>query len=123
MNLPQKGSLRKNFRWKDRVISLHFAWNDPATPLFAKCLIAFAIFYLISPIDLIPDFIPVAGWMDDIFIVPFLLTVAERSLPIRVRERAQHKAANLSRQFQIIFWALITVVTLLVVISIYSLLK
>ena len=123
MNLAQRTSFQRNIRWKDRLITLHFAWRDPATPLFAKCMIVFSVIYLVSPFDLIPDFIPVAGWLDDMIIVPFLLTLAERSLPPRVRDRARYKASTFSRQFQIVFWALIGSAVLFILAALYSWLK
>ncbi|WP_054864263.1 YkvA family protein [Methanosarcina barkeri] len=57
---------------------------DPRTPKTAKILLWIAIGYALSPIDLIPDFIPVIGHIDDIIIVPVLLYIAMRSVPKNV---------------------------------------
>lgn len=123
MNLAQRKQFQGNFRWKDRLILFHFAWRDPAMPLFAKCMILFSIFYLLSPIDLIPDFIPVAGWIDDLVIVPLLLSLAERSLPPRVFERARYKTLQISRRLQIIFWGLMFFLILIIMASVYRFLR
>ncbi len=57
---------------------------DPRTPKTAKILLWIAIGYALSPIDLIPDFIPIIGHIDDIIIVPVLLYIAMRSVPKNV---------------------------------------
>ncbi len=59
-------------------------YADPRTPKTAKILLWIAIGYALSPIDLIPDFIPVIGYLDDMIIVPVLLYIAIRSVPKNV---------------------------------------
>ncbi|HWQ49702.1 MAG TPA: YkvA family protein [Methanosarcina sp.] len=59
-------------------------YADPRTPKTARILLWIAIGYALSPIDLIPDFIPVIGHLDDIVIVPILLYIAMRSVPKNV---------------------------------------
>jgi uncharacterized membrane protein YkvA (DUF1232 family) len=59
-------------------------YGDPRTPRTAKILLWIAIGYALSPIDLIPDFIPVIGYLDDMIIVPVLLYIAMRSVPKNV---------------------------------------
>ena len=86
-------------------------------------MIVVSFIYLVSPFDLIPDFIPIAGWLDDLVIVPFLLTLAERSLPPRVRDRARYKTSTFSKQFQIVFWALISSAILFILAAIYNWMK
>lgn len=57
------------------------AYKDTRTPLLPKVLIGITIGYLLSPIDLIPDFIPVLGLLDDLLIVPLLITISIKSIP------------------------------------------
>jgi uncharacterized membrane protein YkvA (DUF1232 family) len=64
--------------------ALYYAYRDPRTPLRAKAAIAAAIGYALSPIDLIPDFIPVLGYLDDLVLVPALLALAVRMVPPEV---------------------------------------
>ena len=65
---------------------------DPRTPKPAKLLIGLAIFYAVSPIDLIPDFIPVLGFLDDLIIVPGLLMLAMKLVPRAVVEDCRLRA-------------------------------
>jgi uncharacterized membrane protein YkvA (DUF1232 family) len=62
---------------------------DKGTPWFAKLLGVLVLAYLISPIDLVPDFIPVLGWIDDATIVPLGLWIASRFIPPDILDRAR----------------------------------
>jgi len=73
------------------IFLLYYGIRDGRTPFYAKFIAMSAIIYLISPIDLIPDFIPVAGYLDDLVIVPILLHVAFTFLPLDVKESASIK--------------------------------
>ncbi|MCH8207309.1 MAG: DUF1232 domain-containing protein [Chloroflexi bacterium] len=66
--------------------------SDNRTPRVAKLLLAFAIFYAVSPLDLIPDFIPVIGLLDDVIIVPGLIILALRLTPKDVVEDCRVRA-------------------------------
>ncbi len=68
--------------------------KDSRVPRPSKWLLGLAIGYLLSPIDLIPDFIPVLGQIDDLIIVPFLLTLALRVIPNQVIDECREKALN-----------------------------
>ena len=68
--------------------------KDSRVPRPSKWLLGLAIGYLLSPIDLIPDFIPVLGQIDDLIIVPFLLTLALRFIPNQVIDGCREKALN-----------------------------
>ena len=63
---------------------LAIAWRTfrhAATPTHVKALLVLAVLYLISPIDFIPDAIPILGWLDDVGVVAALLTAAQKLLP------------------------------------------
>lgn len=62
-------------------VTLWFASKHPATPWYAKALGAFVVGYALSPIDLIPDFIPVLGYLDDVILLPALIWLTIRMTP------------------------------------------
>ena len=75
-------------------VTLWFALRDPSTPWLAKALCWFVVAYALSPIDLIPDFIPVLGYLDDLVLLPGLIWLALRLLPrgVLAHSRAQAEA-------------------------------
>ena len=72
---------------------LYFAARDPRTPWYAKALAAFVVAYALSPIDLIPDFIPVLGYLDDLVLAPVGLWLAVRLVPTEVMDDCRKRAA------------------------------
>lgn len=78
-------------RIKRDAVTLWFACRDPATPWLPKALCWFAVAYALSPIDLIPDFIPVLGYLDDV-LLPALIWLAVRLLPPEVIVRSRVRA-------------------------------
>ena len=85
---------RKSFAkvLKRQAAAMKFALQDPRTPRAAKLLGAAFMAYLLSPIDLIPDFIPVIGQLDDIVLVPAGFYLVWRMIPREVWRDAQAKA-------------------------------
>jgi uncharacterized membrane protein YkvA (DUF1232 family) len=73
-------------------LTLYYAWRDPRTPLIARVLAAGVAAYALSPIDLIPDFIPVLGFLDDLIIVPLGVAAVVKMLPTEVVAEARVKA-------------------------------
>ena len=69
---------------KKQLSVLMIAYKDTRTPLLPKILIGITIGYLLSPIDLIPDFIPVLGLLDDLLIVPLLITISIKLIPEKI---------------------------------------
>ncbi len=81
-------------RIKRDAVTLWFARKHPQTPLLAKLLSAATVAYVLSPIDLIPDFIPVLGYLDEVLLVPLLIWCIVRLIPAPVLQvcRAQADA-------------------------------
>jgi uncharacterized membrane protein YkvA (DUF1232 family) len=77
---------------KQHTLTVYFAARDPRTPTYVRVLALLVAAYALSPIDLIPDFIPVIGYLDDLLIVPLGLALVVRLTPPEVLESARAKA-------------------------------
>jgi uncharacterized membrane protein YkvA (DUF1232 family) len=77
---------------KVETYALYLACRDPRTPWYAKLLAGVVVAYAVSPIDLIPDFIPVLGILDDLVIVPLGAALAIRMIPRQVMAECREKA-------------------------------
>jgi len=71
---------------------LYLAYKDPRVPWYGKLLTAVVVAYAFSPVDLIPDFIPVLGYLDDIIILPLGINLAMRMIPQQVLEEHREHA-------------------------------
>ena len=89
---------------KSEVQVLIVAYKDKRTPASAKILIGITAGYLLSPIDLIPDFIPVLGLLDDLIIVPFLIRLSIKLIPQTVLDEARQKVFANSQQLKKTNW-------------------
>ena len=86
----------KNGSWKKRAsalkkntYALYLASRDPRVPVSAKIVIGMVVAYALSPIDFIPDFIPVLGFIDDLFLLPIGIWLAIRLIPQEVWRECQ----------------------------------
>ncbi len=86
-------------QWKNKAgqlkvetYALYLAYRDPATPWYAKLWVACVVGYALSPIDLIPDFIPFLGYLDDLIIVPLGINLALKMIPAPVMEQCRARA-------------------------------
>ena len=82
-------------RLKRDVLTLYCAARDLRTPLLARGLALLVVGYALSPIDLIPDFIPVLGMLDDVILVPIGIWLVIKLIPLEVLEDARVSAARL----------------------------
>jgi len=88
--------------WKQRARALkaetyavYLAGKDPRVPWYAKALIAFVVLHTLSPIDLLPDFIPVLGYLDDLIIAPLGIALSIKMIPADVLAESRGKAQAL----------------------------
>ena len=81
---------------KNEAFAVYLAAKDPRTPWYAKVVAFCTIAYALSPIDLIPDFIPILGYLDDLFIVPAGIALAIRLIPPEVLKEARREVATQS---------------------------
>lgn len=75
-------------------VTLWFAYKHAGTPLMTKLLCVLVVAYALSPIDLIPDFIPVLGYLDDVILLPCLIWIAVRLIPSNVLAECRSKATE-----------------------------
>tara|TARA_R110002095_G_scaffold120007_4_gene104439 strand:+ start:1223 stop:1609 length:387 start_codon:yes stop_codon:yes gene_type:complete len=77
---------------KEHTLTVYFAARDPRTPMIVRGLALFVAAYAFSPIDLIPDFIPVIGYLDDLLLIPLGLALVIRFTPPEVLVSAREQA-------------------------------
>jgi uncharacterized membrane protein YkvA (DUF1232 family) len=82
---------------KRESIALYIAARDPRVPWYAKTLMVLILAYAFSPIDLIPDFIPVLGYLDDLIIIPLGISLALKLVPAQVMVDARKEAAEVEK--------------------------
>ncbi len=89
--------------WRERVrdlkrdvVAIALAVRDPRVPWYAKAVGACVVAYALSPIDLIPDFVPVLGYLDDLVLVPLGLLLVIRLIPPEVLAEHRLKAAAIA---------------------------
>ena len=97
-------------RLKSETHALYLAYRDPRVPWYAKLFAGLVLAYAFSPIDLIPDFIPVIGYLDDLVIVPAGVAVALRMIPAKVMEEASTAAAEAANSNKPVNWAVAVVI-------------
>ena len=85
-------------RVKVELIALGLATRDPRTPWYAKLIVAGCVAYALSPIDVIPDFIPVIGLIDDLIFIPIALAVAVRFIPDDVLADCRARAGEIAER-------------------------
>jgi len=80
---------------KGRVYALYLAYKDPRTPMYARIFAAVVVGYAFSPIDLIPDPIPVLGYLDDLVLIPLGVYLALKMIPAEVMAECRVKATEI----------------------------
>lgn len=106
------------------LTAVYLSMMDKRTPWFGKIMIIITISYALSPIDLIPDFIPVLGYLDDLIIIPLLLTASIKLIPKDVLAENRIKAReNIQINKKIGIFSAIVIVLLWVGIIIAVLFK
>lgn len=118
----KRGSLK---RWaallKGELLTVFFAARDPEAPWLARLVAIAVAAYALSPIDLIPDFIPVLGLLDDLILVPLGFWLALRLMPpaviARARQRAAEQRGRLPRNLKVaaaivVLWVLVAVLVI-----------
>ena len=93
LSLPHVRGWKQRARWlATEVYALSLAYKDPRVPWYAKAVAMVVVWYAFSPIDLIPDFIPVLGYVDDLVVIPLGIFLALRLIPKEVLSECRAKA-------------------------------
>lgn len=82
----------KAAKLKREISALYYAYLDKDTPILPKVIIILTIGYAMSPIDLIPDFIPIIGYLDDLLLLPVLITLSIKLIPKNILDKSREKA-------------------------------
>ena len=90
MNLKERAN-----KLKTDIPAIFIALKDRQTPVAAKIFAVITLIYALSPIDLIPDFIPVLGYLDDVIILPLLVVVTVKFIPKDVFESCREQSADI----------------------------
>jgi uncharacterized membrane protein YkvA (DUF1232 family) len=104
---------------KKEVYALSFAVKDPRVPWYAKAFAIFIIGYVLSPIDPIPDFIPVIGYFDELIIVPIAIIILSKMIPKEVLEKCREKARTRRGRMKGRHWIAASVIILIWLTVVY----
>lgn len=83
---------------KSEIPTLFFALKDKDTPIIAKIMAGITVAYALSPIDLIPDFIPILGYVDDVILLPVMIGLTIKLIPKNILEKSRCKAEENSKK-------------------------
>ena len=97
---PFQKFLQKEKQLRSEAQVLMLAYKDKRTPVSAKILVAVTVGYLLSPIDLMPDFIPFLGLLDDLLIVPALIALSIKFIPEPVLSDARERLRNNPQRYK-----------------------
>ena len=112
---------------KKEILSLYYAYQDPQLSLLPKVFIISTVAYALSPIDLIPDFIPVLGYLDDLIILPLLISISIKLIPVEIMEASREKAEKSNKRLKsnnlvgaifILVWIIILIVMVKAIVNI-----
>lgn len=118
MNLKERAK-----KLKTDIPAIFLALKDKETPIAAKLVAAVTVAYALSPIDLIPDFIPVLGYLDDVILLPALVALTVRLIPRETMEKNRKLAEGLWKNGKPKKWYYAIPIVLLWLIVIWLILK
>ena len=107
---------------KTEAYALYLASKHPRTPWYAKVLAALIIGYAFSPIDLIPDFIPVVGYLDDLILIPLGISLLFKIIPGDILEECRAKAEANPSKGRPKSWVAAIIIVLIWLLAIYLIL-
>lgn len=118
MNLKERTG-----KLKTDLPALFLALKDRETPVLAKVFAGIAVAYALSPVDLIPDFIPVLGYLDDVILLPVLIVITVKLIPAPVLERCRAQSEGIWKDGKPKKWVYAIPIVLIWLVIITLLLK
>lgn len=118
MNLKERAG-----KLKTDLPALFLALKDRETPVLAKVFAGIAVAYALSPVDLIPDFIPVLGYLDDVILLPVLIVITVKLIPAPVLERCRAQSEGIWKDGKPKKWVYAIPIVLIWLVIITLLLK
>lgn len=106
---------------KNEVIAMYFVIKHPETPLYAKVLAAIIVGYALSPIDLIPDFVPILGYVDDVILLPLGIALVIKMIPAKILKACREEAETNPPGTKPKIWVAAYVIVMLWFMVVYSL--
>ena len=103
--------------------AVFLALKDRDTPLLAKILAGVTVAYALSPIDLIPDFVPVLGYLDDVLLLPALIALTVKLIPNKVWVRCQAESENMWKDSKPKKWYFAIPIVLIWLLIIWMIIK
>ncbi|MCT8975164.1 YkvA family protein [Clostridium sp. CX1] len=86
---------QKSKKIKEEIGALYFAYKRPDVPFYAKLVSILVVGYALSPIDLIPDFIPILGYLDDLILLPLGIAFAIKLIPSNIMNECRQQLENI----------------------------
>ena len=113
-NKPFVDKLKQKARdLKQEIYALYCVYRHPKTPWVAKILSGIIVAYAFSPIDLIPDFIPVLGYLDDFILVPLGIALVLKMIPKEIMNECRSQAQTNLQSEKPVFWAAAVIIVLM----------
>lgn len=102
-------------RLKSELLALYLAYRDPRVPWYARVFIACIVAYAFSPIDLVPDFVPILGYLDDLLLLPLGVALALKMIPASIMDEHRQRVESLTVRPRSILGAAVIVMVWIVV--------
>ncbi len=104
---------RRAWELRGQTYALYLAYRDPRTPWYARILAAAVVGYAFSPVDLIPDFVPLLGYLDDLVLVPLGVLLALKMIPPEVWAESYQRAHEALAEGRPVSWVAAAVIVLI----------
>lgn len=118
-NIGGTTALKRTWKIKKDITALYFAYKRSDVPFYAKFISILALVYTLSPIDIIADFIPIAGYLDDIIIFPIGIALSIKLIPEKIMNECKQQSENIFKADRLKRWIIraIAVVIFIIIIS------